>query len=131
MVGKRICRGITSKGERCLAAPLRDSDFCTFHDPEHNEAVASGRKLGGQRRRSEGALAAAYDFDGLNSVMELRRLLEIATLDTLNLGNSIARNRALMSAVLAGAKLLEAGELEERLADVEAALGQRSVRKGR
>ena len=126
MVGRRICRGITNKGERCLAAPLRDSDFCTFHDPE---AVASGRKLGGQRRRSEGALAAAYDFDGLNSVTELRRLLEIATLDTLNLANSIARNRALMSAVLAGAKLLEVGEHEERLAAIEAALGPRVVKR--
>jgi hypothetical protein len=129
MVGRRICRGITSKGERCLAAPLRDSDFCTFHDPEYSEAVANGRKLGGQRRRSEGALAAAYDFDGLNSITELRRLLEIATLDTLNLANSIARNRALMSAVLAGAKLLEVGEQEERLAAIEEALGPRIIKK--
>jgi hypothetical protein len=127
MVGRRICRGIASKGERCLAAPLRVSDFGTFHDPEYSEAVANGRKLGGQRRRSEGA-SGSHD-DALNSVVELRRLLEIATLDTLNLANSIASNRALMSAALAGAKLLEVGGQEERLAAIEAALGPRVVKR--
>ncbi len=105
--------------------PLRDSDFCVFHDPEHAEAVQEGRRLGGLRRRREGTLAAAYDFDGLDTIKELRRLLEIAALDTLNLENSVARNRALISAVLVATKLLEVGEHEERLGAIEAALGPR------
>jgi hypothetical protein len=42
----------------------------------------------------------------------------------LSLENSIARVRALIAIVLAGAKLLEMGELEERLAALEAATHQ-------
>src|SRR3954447_21090636 len=107
MVGEKTCRGIGNRGERCRAQVLRDSDFCVFHDPEHAEAVSEGRRLGGLRRRREGTLAAAYDFDGLATVRELRRLLEITTLDTLQLENSVSRNRALMASVQTGAKLLE------------------------
>ena len=125
MVAERTCRGIGNRGERCRAQPSRDSDFCVFHDPAHAEAVAEGRRMGGVRRRREGTLAAAYNFDGLATVQELRRLLEIATLDSLNLDNSVPRSRVLIAAVLAGAKLLEVGEMEERLAAVEAALGPR------
>jgi hypothetical protein len=109
---------------------LRDSDFCVFHDPEHAEAVSEGRRLGGLRRRREGTLAAAYDFDGLASVLELRRLLEIATLDTMSLENSVARNRTLIAAVQTGARLLEVGEHEDRLSALEAALGPRALPLG-
>ena len=129
MVGERSCRGIGSKGERCRALALRDADFCVFHDPAHAEAVAEGRRLGGLRRRREGTLAAAYDFEGLATVRELRRLLDIATLDTLNLENSVARNRTLIAGVQTGARLLEVGEMEERLAAIESALGPRAIPK--
>ena len=54
-------------------------------------------------------------------------MLEIAVLDALGLENSVARSRVLISGVLAGAKLLEVGEMEERMAAVEAALGPRVV----
>jgi hypothetical protein len=103
MVAERTCRGIGNKGEHCRALALRDSDFCVFHDPEHAEAVAEGRRMGGLRRRREGTLAAAYDLDGLATLQEIRRLLEIATLDTLNLENSVARNRVLIAATVASA----------------------------
>ncbi len=48
--------------------------------------------------------------------------MEIATLDTLGLKNSIARSRTLGYLVGVAAKLLEVGELEERLAYLEAAV---------
>ena len=58
----------------------------------------------------------------------LRRLLEIVTFDGLALENSVARGRLLLAAILAGAKLLEVGEHEERLEAIEAALGPRIVK---
>ncbi|MPZ48905.1 MAG: hypothetical protein GEU75_06285 [Dehalococcoidia bacterium] len=131
MLGQKTCSGIGNKGERCRALALRDSDFCVFHDPAHADAIAEGRRLGGQRRKREGALAAAYDLDGMSSILELRRLLEIATIDTINLENSVARNRVLIAAVLAGAKLIEVGEHEDRIAAIEAALGPRVVKSER
>ena len=131
MLGEKTCRGIGNKGERCRATPLRDSDFCVFHDPAHAEAVAEGRRMGGLRRRREGTVSAAYDVDGVSTIQELRRVLEVATIDTLSLENSVARNRTLLAAVATGTKLLEVGEQEERLAAIEAALGPRLVKRDR
>jgi hypothetical protein len=131
MLGEKTCRGIGNKGERCRALPLRDSDFCVFHDPAHADAVAEGRRMGGLRRRREGTVTAAYDVDGVSTIQELSRILEIAMIDTLSLENSVARNRTLLAAVATGAKLLEVGEQEERLTAIEAALGPRLLKKDR
>ena len=63
---------------------------------------------------------------GWKQVGDLRRLLVIASLDTLGLENSIARARTLGYLVGVAGKLLETGELEERLAALEAAHGQKT-----
>ena len=51
----------------------------------------------------------------------------IALTDTLGLENSIARSRALTGIVQVGVKLLELGDIEERLAQLEKVLEPRSV----
>jgi hypothetical protein len=53
--------------------------------------------------------------------------VEIAALDALGLENSVPRVRALLSAAMAAAKLLEVGEMEERLEAIEAAIGPRAL----
>ena len=99
-----------------------------MHSPEYAEEIAEARRLGGLRRRREVALAGAYEFNGLVAVADLRRLLEIAALDTLGLENSIARSRTLGYLVGVAAKLLEVGELEQRLAYLEGAVhGQKPL----
>ncbi len=102
-----------------------------MHDPDRADARVEARELGGKRRRREGTLAGAYDFDGLDTIAKIRRVLEIAMLDALGLDNSIARVRALISATLAAAKLLEVGKIEERLEALEGALAPRLARKKR
>ena len=91
-----------------------------WHDPDRSDDLAEAQRLGGLRRKRERTVAAAYDFSGLGSVEAIRRILEIATLDALGLENSIARGRLLISAAQAATKLLETGELAERLAALEA-----------
>ena len=122
------CSGTTSEGRPCRGRPLPGESTCLFHSPEHEEEVAEGRKLGGLRRRRERTLVHAYDIEGLASVAALRRLLEIAALDVLSLENSVARSRTLVAVVTAGSKLLEVGELEARLAALEAALRREPAR---
>jgi hypothetical protein len=100
---------------------LRDGSFCFWHDPEKAEEVAEARRLGGHRRRRERTLAVAYDLAGLGSIDAIRRIIEVAIFDVLGLDNSLNRARVLISGALAAAKLLETGELEERLAALEAA----------
>ncbi len=116
------CSGRKENGQACRAPKLRDSEYCLMHSPDHAEEVAEARRLGGLRRRREVAVVGAYELGGLDTVVDLRRILEIALLDTLSLDNSIARARTLGYLVGVAAKLLEVGELEQRLAYLEAAI---------
>ena len=125
MVGTRTCSFRKEKGESCRATPLRDANFCLWHDPDHTEEVAEARRLGGQRRRRERVVSGVFDFEGLGSIPQVRRLVEVAVLDTLGLENSVARNRTLAYLAQTAAKLLETGELEARLCALEAAVGPR------
>ena len=83
----------------------------------------------GQRRKREAAVATAYDFQGLTSIEEIRRLVEVAAYDALGLNNDLGRARVLGYLAQVACTLLEKGEIEERLASVEAALGPRLVKK--
>jgi hypothetical protein len=127
MVVSRTCKARNDKGRPCQAAPLRDSDYCVFHDPEHAETVAAARQAGGQRRRREATVATAYDFEGLTTISEIRRLVEVAAYDALSLDNNLGRVRALGYLAQVATGLLEKGEMEDRLAALEAALGPRAV----
>ena len=98
-----------------------------MHDPANAEAAAEARRLGGIRRRRELTVAGAYEFDGLTSIADIRRILDIAAVDVLGLDNGVARIRAMIALALAATKLLEVGELEERLKTLEAAVLQREA----
>ena len=122
------CAGTKENGQPCRAPKLRDSDHCLMHSPEHAEEMAEARRLGGLRRRREVAVSGAYEFAGLQSVTGIRRILEVAVLDTLGLENSIARARTLAYLAMTAIKLLETGELEDRLAFLEnASQGQKTL----
>ena len=121
----RRCAGRKADGSPCGTAPLLESTFCLFHDPDKTEEAAEARRVGGQRRRRERIVAGAFDFGGLDSVSDIRRLLEVAAMDTLGLENSVARNRALAYLAQVATSLLQAGELEHRLNTLEFALAPR------
>ena len=95
MASSKSCKARNTKGEPCRGTPMRESDYCVFHDPDHAEVVQQARSAGGQRRKREATLATAYDFQGLTSIDEIRRLVEVAAFDALGLDNSINRVRAL------------------------------------
>ena len=105
--------------------PPRGEAFCLWHSPDKEDEATEARRLGGLRRRREKTVAGAYDLAGLDSIESIRRIIEIALLDVLGLENSIARARVLISGALVAAKLLETGELAERLAALEAAVASR------
>src|SRR3954451_15860856 len=48
------CTATTRAGSPCAARPLPGSDFCLFHDPAHQHALAQSRSKGGStpRRRT-------------------------------------------------------------------------------
>jgi hypothetical protein len=130
-VVKSTCSAITTGGQPCGALPLRDGRFCLWHDPEHADVVAEARTVGGGRKRKEATIAVAYDFEGLGSVTQIRRLVEVAAIDVLSLENTVGRARTLAYLAHTAAQLLEAGDLEERLERIEQTLEPRLAQKGR
>ena len=101
-------------------AATTGGDLCFWHDPEHQQEAAEARRLGGLRRRREDTVVGAYEVGELDTVADLRRLLQIAVIDTLGLENSFSRSRTLGYLAQVGGMLLERGEMEERLRDLEA-----------
>jgi hypothetical protein len=116
------CRYIREDGSPCRSAPMKGEDFCFWHSPAHSEEADEARRLGGLRRRRERTVAGAYEFAGLATIADIRRLLEVATIDTLSLDNSVARSRTLAYLAQTALKCLEVGELDDRLALLEAAV---------
>ena len=125
IVRERACQAVKEDGKHCEAAPLSGEDYCFWHSPKHAEEVAEAGRLGGLRRRREKTVAVAYDLEGLATLDQIRRLLEIAVTDTLGLDNSIARSRVLAYLAQVALKVVEAAELQERLAALETAMGPR------
>jgi len=115
----RQCAFRSATGKPCRAAPLRDGEFCLMHSPERVKEVQEARRLGGLRRRRESTISSAYQFDSLNSVEGIRRIVEVAVLDTLSMENSIARSRTLAYLAQVALRTLEIGDLETRIADLE------------
>ena len=123
MLIRRRCAYAKADGQPCQMAPLRDRPYCFAHDPERAEEAADARRLGGLRRRKEGTIAVAYDLPGLDTVVGIRRLLDIVVTDGVGLDNGIPRLRVLISTAVAAMSLLKVGEFEERLTALEAAVG--------
>ena len=120
MVMRRRCVFPRSDGQPCQMAPQHDRPYCFSHDPERAVDAAEARRMGGLRRRKEGTIAVAYDLPGLDTVVGIRRLLDIVVTDAVGLDNGIPRLRVLISTAVAAMSLLKVGELEERLAALEA-----------
>jgi hypothetical protein len=123
MLMRRRCAFVKADGGPCGMAPLVERPFCFAHDPERAADAAEARRLGGLRRRKEGTVAVAFDLPGLDSVGGIRRLLDIVVTDGVGLDNGIPRLRVLISTAVAATNLLKVGDLEERLAALEAAVG--------
>ena len=93
-----------------------------MHSPEHAQEVQEARRLGGMRRKREATLSGAYDFESLDTVSGIRRLIEVVIMDTLGMENSISRNRTLAYLAQIALRSLEVGEQEERIIALEQAV---------
>ena len=134
MVGSKKCKAKNEQGRSCGATPMHDSEFCVFHDPESAGLLTEARRAGGNRRKREATVKVAYDFEGLGSYDQITRLVEVAASDTLAEPTSLARSRTLAYLAQVASALHGKGNVEDRLAAVEARLDgdkpQRRRRRG-
>lgn len=129
MVTRRMCAAHGPTGEPCQSPPLHDSDYCFMHSPEHAQEAQDARKLGHLRQKREATLSGAYDVESLETMKGIRRILQIALMDTLSIDNSLSRNRTLAYLVMVALKIKEVGEIEERLAALEQSVYPNNVRQ--
>ncbi len=115
----RLCAFRFPNGEPCHSPPLHDGDYCLMHSPEHAKEVQDARRIGGLHRKREATLSAAFDFEGLETVDGIRRLLQIAATDALAMESSPARSRQLVYIALAALRVLEVRDFEQRLLGLE------------
>ena len=116
------CTATTASGKHCQAPAQQGRPFCFAHDPERAAERADARRRGGYNRRTP----KAGDPDGyptrLRSVGDVQAVLEAALRDTVQQENSGQRTQALVRLAHGALKALEVGDLEERLAALEARL---------
>jgi len=123
MVGSTpTCGARKANGELCRATPMRESGLCFWHDPDYAAEAKEAQRIGGMRRRTEATIAAAYDFEGLRTVDQIWRFIELGAIDTLRLDNSPTRNRTIGTLSQIAMKLLGIGEHEDRLKAIEQVL---------
>ena len=115
----RLCAFRFPNGEACHSPPLHDGDYCLLHSPEHAKEVQDARRIGGLHRKREVTLSAAFDFEGLETVDGIRRLLQIAATDVLGMESSAARSRQLVYIAMAALRVLEVRDFEQRLLGLE------------
>src|SRR6266568_1747517 len=106
MLISRRCVYAKADGQPCRMAPLHDRPYCFSHDPERAEEAAEARRIGGLRRKKEGTIAVAYDLPGLDTVVGIRRLLEIVVTDGIGLENGVARRLDRVEAGLSPTELV-------------------------
>jgi len=117
----RRCTALRADGRPCRATPQRSRATCTFHDPDRADQGVEARRLGGLHRRRVRTAADEFDFAGLADAESIRKLLEIAAVDALNLDSSIGRVRLLIATAIAAMRHLEVSDLAARLSVLEAA----------
>ncbi len=111
-----ICTFIKKNGERCQARKLRDSDFCYFHSPQVVVERADARRRGGLRRYGVKGETGSYI---IKSPQDVLTILEDAINDTLALGNSTSRAKAIGYLTQIILKGFEVTEIENRLRALE------------
>jgi hypothetical protein len=93
-----------------------------MHDPANTEAAAEARKMGGLRRRREGTLSVAYEWDSARTLEGVQRIVDIAVSDALSVDAAALRSRLLLTAATVALRVIVVGDMEARLKALEAAV---------
>ena len=127
------CIVIKSNGEPCGGYAVRGSNFCFTHDPASAQARTEAHRKGGQRNRVKHSGPLDQIPVKPRSPDDVLQILDYTLLELLNLENSIQRGRLLVSIASVYLHVMQVGELEQRLANMELLFeryGITSSRKG-
>ncbi len=118
----RPCKGTNAAGQPCDAKPVRPSGWCYWHDPALEAERIEGRRKGGTARSNKARAKKALPAEAL-TLHEVQGLLSFTLKATLagriepGVANAVANVARTMTTVA------QAGEVEERLRELEAVAG--------
>jgi hypothetical protein len=119
----KYCKEKTTTGAPCRAYALADSAYCFAHDPQRRQERTQARRAGGYARhgRKLGKIAPAEPVT-LGTIRDVCRLLETEVNCVLRLEISLSRAQTIARLAGAFVSAFQVGEIEQRLAALEAAL---------
>lgn len=117
--GQPRCKGVKANGHRCQSFQGR-SGFCYFHDPRISQADKQAQRARGGTNSSRVARMERMLPPRLRPVFER---LETAMVEVVDGTLSPTRAQALASLASASVRVLEAGELEEKVRKMEEVAG--------
>lgn len=118
------CERIKDNGQRCRAISMENSRFCFFHNPAAQKVRKAAQQRGGRANQ-----AAVLPADAVDVQLESARDIAILLAQIINqtrrgqIGPKVASTIGYLASSLV--RVLETGEVEERLARVEKALQAR------
>ena len=115
------CKALSkSSGKQCRAGALPGHEFCFWHEPTNERERVKARKKGGKYRRVEHAGDPLTLPQTFATVEDVNKILDYVLAEVLPMSNSIARARLLLSIHDSFLRAIEIGELENRIAALEA-----------
>ena len=114
------CQARTASGDPCRMSALAESDFCFSHDPAIATERARARKLGGRNRHTPHVGDPESIPAKIETIRDAGAILSYTLAELLAHENSIPRARALLAIFDSFVKAIEIGELEQRIAALEA-----------
>jgi hypothetical protein len=114
------CRATNLRGEPCGATEIAGEGWCFWHHPARARQRAEARRRGGLSLQYGSPEGAERPEVRIRSVEDVLKLLETAAGDLLSRKPSMGRARGLVYLCSAALRAVEVGELEERVAALEA-----------
>lgn len=114
------CQRKTPSGNQCKANALKGGRYCFQHAPETRQAAARARKLGGHNSATPHAGDPGTIPGNITDLDAAAQILNYTLAELLVIDNSIPRARALLALFDSYVKAFEIGELEKRIAALEA-----------
>lgn len=117
------CQSFKTNGGEC-SAHAGASGYCFAHDPGRGAERAAARKLGGLRRSTKHGGNSGKVPAAIRTLSDVLSLLDYAKDECLALENGTQRGRLLIALAAAYTETITAGELEQRVSELEARYGE-------
>ena len=119
--GRKHCKALNARGDPCAGWVMGNTDWCWVHNPGNQEAVDAGRKLGGQTNQAKHSprVNAGNLPSKIRTIEDLLALLDYCKDELLMLNNGLSRNKAIVQLVEAYIKIIEKGEFQEHVGNLE------------